>query len=271
MRILIAGLQLTKSNQLCVDYVRDNPDVPLLYSFLNDKRHIENFPYKNHIFVDSGAHSWNKNTIMSLGKTRVSSLPDPFVFMKSYLDFIERHKDKGWVFAELDIYKVVPKDAIDDWYKQASQIKGNFQFVRVYHPTIDGGTLTELKKWIAQGQSYIGIGNDSTPILNNIFRLTRDKVKIHGFAMTKRKLIEIYPFYSCDSTTWLSGSMYGRHTDDKTFKGIHERDMVKKRSFKVIHTRDMSTVYEQWLEGLKSFHAMQTYGTNLWTKRGIKW
>ena len=270
MKILLAGIINSPKTQDTMDYIK-NSNLGVLFSVLNEPRKIEKYDLPNFLIVDSGAHSWNKLTIQSFGHGKRKSLPDPIEFYKKYADFIEQHKDKPYTFVELDIYGVLKKDIIDDFYKQIKSIKGKHKFIRVYHPIIDNGELKEFKKWIDQGQDYIGIGNDSRAILNNVFKITKNKVKLHGFAMTSKILLEKYPFYTCDSTTWLSGSMYSDYYDDNTLKIQSLSKLKQKRDINIIKTRKFHTNYGVNHLRVIGMDKLQKYINKVWEKKGVVW
>jgi len=270
LKILLAGIINTPKTQHTIEYIK-NSSLGVLHSVLNEPKKIEKYDLGNFLIVDSGAHSWNKLTIQKFGHGQRKNLPDPIEFYKSYAEFIEKHKDKPFTFVELDIYGVLKKDIIDDFYKQISSIKGNHKFIRVYHPIIDDGKLIELKKWIDQGQDYIGIGNDSRSILNNVFKITKNNIKLHGFAMTSKILMEKYPFYTCDSTTWLSGAMYSDFYDDKKLKIKSLTHLKKNKDINIINTRKFHTNYGVNHLRVIGMQKLQNYINKLWQQRGITW
>ena len=59
------------------------------------------------------------------------------------------------------------------------------------------------------------------------------KTKIHGFGITIKSVLERYPFYSVDSTSWLAGAQYGvtYHFDGRRLNTIakHKKDYIRKR------------------------------------------
>ena len=65
---------------------------------------------------------------------------------------------------------------------------------------------------------YIGIGGiageniaqkHEKTLYNFVFNKTRNKIKVHGLGITAKKILKEYPFYSVDSTSWLSMARYG--------------------------------------------------------------
>lgn len=239
-----------------------------LFSVMNPREVKESEEWnekKTLLMVDSGAHSWNKKTINPVAGAGRKDLPDYRDHAKWYVDWIKKHAKRRMIFVELDIYGLAPKKFIDDMYEEVMGIKGNFAFIRCYHPIIDGGTGEELKKWIDSGQKFVGVGNDSTCILGKLFKMTRDKVKVHGFAMTKENLLAKYPFYSADSTTPLSTLMYGNYFRDD-FHAIRRDQVEKGRMREVTHTPE-----RKLKEALLAFRAMEEKLTRLWETRGVKW
>jgi hypothetical protein len=261
MRILAAGAASFNYRQHCRDY-----DCGKLYSALSERKHIMEWPTDKFLMVDSGAHSWNALTLTGVSKAQArKKLPDARTFYLDYAKFISENKHKPFVFVELDCYGIFGLDYADKMYKEIMSINGNFQLIRVYHPILDGGNLSILKKWIDEGQDYIGLGNDSTYLLDKIFALTKDKIKYHGFAMTKDELIIKYPFYSCDSTTVLSAVKFGSMYCYRLWQ-LSKEWMVK---YKMVEaTFDDETRIKL---GVKAMKDSEIFYTKLWEKRGITW
>lgn len=261
MRILAAGAASKEYRDDCIEL-----NVGKLYSALTEQKHIKEWPEDKFLMADSGAHSWNTSTLTHItkGKQR-KKLPDPKVFYKQYAEFIQTQKDKPFVFVELDCYGVFDIDYADGMYKDIKTIGGKHQFIRCYHPIIDNGDLSTLKKWVDEGQTYIGLGNDSTHLLDKIFNLTQDKVKYHGFAMTKDELIIKYPFYSCDSTTVLSAVKFGSMYSYRLWQ-LSKDWMIKYRMVESTYD-DKKRVRE----GLRAMKESELFYTKLWERRGIVW
>lgn len=260
MKILIAGSNTRDVANCCRKY-----DMPKLYSFLNERRLIEDWDDMYDLMVDSGAHSWNKDTITQVGMKRGSKLKPAEEFIETYFHFIKKHKDKKVVFVEFDVYGHLPTERIDKFYERVQELSIAGEFIRVYHPMLDNGTLDVLRKWIDEGHEYIGIGNDSTEYLDRIFYLTRDRIKLHGFAMTKLGLMEKYPFYSVDSTSPLSTVIFGRYSvPQMSFK---ERDeVISEKSIECFHDD-----WERLENAVIETRRVQDYITAVWAKKGIVW
>lgn len=260
MKILIAGSNSRESENKTKQY-----NLGKLYSILSEKKDIEKWNDKHLLMVDSGAHSWNKSDITVTGVKGRSKLPSAKIFLKDYSNFIKKYSTKKVIFVEFDVYGKLDYQDITDEYNKIMQIDGNFKIIRVYHPVLDGGSFDILKQWIDEGQDYIGIGNDSIPYLDKIFLMTEDKIKIHGFAMTKLSLLEKYPFFSVDSTTPLSTVLFGNYPNK--FIGMKDKKkVIEEKSIEIFHDD-----WERLENALIKVKKTEKYLTQLWKNKGIIW
>jgi hypothetical protein len=260
MKIICAGSGSGMYGAACIEHRMHR-----LHSFLVDLSYIKRWDANTPLLVDSGAHSWNKFTITKIGHTSSGNLPAIPEYLNKYAAFMLEHRDRPWMWVEFDVYGHLGKSEIDAQYERFTTIVGRDKFMRVYHPIIDGGTLKVLDEWIAQGQKYIGIGNDSIPFLDPIFYRTRDKVKIHGFAMTKYHLMTKYPFYSVDSTSPLSPLMYGQITR-ASLKRYTKEAAARHRDPNLFRTPEQNC-----LAALRDIKRTEAELTQLWAARGVIW
>ena len=236
-----------------------------LHSFLNEKRIIDKWPDDYPLMVDSGAHSWNKETTTKIGIKRNSKLRPAEEFIKEYYDYIKANNEKKVVWVEFDVYGHLPEKLIDRYASEIEEMNLTGEFMRVYHPLIDNGSLRALKEWVEQGHRYIGIGNDSSHLLDEIFSITRDKVKVHGFAMTKLDLMERYPFFSVDSTSPCSTMIFGTYSVPiMSFKD--KQDVFNEKSIECF-----DSTYEKLEKAVIETRKTQDYITEVWRKKGIQW
>lgn len=260
MKIILAGSDTRGSEEQCLKH-----DAPKLYSFLNEKKQIERWNDDYFLMVDSGAHSWNKETITKIGLQRETKIKPAEDFIEVYFEFIKQYKDKKVIWVEFDVYGHLPIEQIDNFYERIINLGIAGKFMRVYHPMLDNGDLSVLKKWISQGQEYIGIGNDSTYLLDEIFSLTKNKTKIHGFAMTKLNLIEKYPFFSADSTTPLSTVIFGKYSTP--IMSYLEKEHIMKMKSVECYQDDGERLEKAIIEMKQT----EIYITELWKKKGVIW
>lgn len=140
--------------------------------------------------------------------------------------------------------------------------------IPVFHPTewMD-------KKWdglldyYIENYPYIACGGiagregkakENTPrLFNYVFSRTRGKTRVHGLGVTNESYLKNYPFFSVDSTSWLSPALFANSKlhGDKWMKAN-----AKSRHFKY-----------NILEEIPSWFKLESDITKLWEKRGIKW
>ena len=186
-----------------------------LLSYYNDKKIIEQ-KISDDVFLDCGAWSaFTKNVNIDID---------------TYLDYIKSHKDYFTVAASLDVIPTgdVNKSAEDSYdnYVYLKKLIGNeFPLVPTYHK---GEPLNYLKKLLCYPDvDYIGIGgmlgykdtakNHREAFLDSIFDIIQKEhpdIKVHLFGLTDLSLLDKYPIYSADSTTWLRAGSFGEILTD---------------------------------------------------------
>jgi hypothetical protein len=113
---------------------------------------------------------------------------------------------------------------------------------------------------------YIGLGGVAgergnvsikDELYRYVFRHTRDRVRVHGLGITSDYECRNYPFYSVDSSSWLSMARYGR--------SLFESELLA-------HYRSKT---QPWLDN--SLHECRNWlkweadCTALWHARGVRW
>lgn len=197
------------------------------------------------LLCDSGAFtSWN--LAQKKKKEGDPNWKKFLVNLQDYIAFVHKHSDIIWRAVNLD---VIPGEqgkepSLDEIETAAQQGFDNLMIMKqhginpihVYH---QGEDLRWLDKMIVEGAcDYVGISpcNDypterKRNWLDQVFRYLDDKypdIKTHGFGVTSVQLVERYPWYSTDSSSYsLTAAMgailtpYGRIyvTDDPARKG----------------------------------------------------
>lgn len=169
-------------------------------------------------FLDSGAHSLFKEHI-GTGKRDFSFFEsDEFwKFVDEYALFIKSNKKLIDTYVNLDvIFNPELSWKVQKYLENTHKLKP----LPVFHA---GEDFKWLKKYI-DNYDYIGLGGLGqsvtksqwiTSVGDPAFDLICDtsnrmpKVKTHGFAMTSPDLLLRYPWYSCDSTSWMQFGKYG--------------------------------------------------------------
>jgi len=152
------------------------------------------------LFIDSGAFSaYTKNINISI---------------QDYIDFIKKYKKYINVYANLDVIGD-PKQTLKN---QIIMEDSGLSPIPCFHYKEDFNYLKYyLKKYdyIALGGMVKVIENKRINFLDQCFNIichTKNrlpKVKVHGFGMTSFRIMKKYPWYSCDSTTWVIGARTG--------------------------------------------------------------
>lgn len=240
------------------------------------------------IVVDSGAHSFFvqsediKAATNHKAKSKVKETPQEY--FDKYVKWIE----SCWVYfdyyVELDIGEIVTQAKVLEWRELLKQ-KGLYKkCLPVFHPAVMSfDDYIHMLETCESG--YVGIEGIRHPS----FVLPYNKyikeayirgVKIHGFAMTKKDVMERFPFYSVDSNSWKSGIMYGaglKVTDEgiESIRYRNKKDFGKtggKIDVDVVFGENKALASEMILtETSKAYAYMEDYYSELWTKRGIIW
>lgn len=155
------------------------------------------------LFLDSGAFS-----ARSQGAK---------IDIQEYIQFIKEHEDVIDVYANLDVIG----DAKATYKNQRTMEKAGLSPLPVFH---QGEKIWYLERYLER-YDYIAfggmVGSNSGTLILWLDRIFQDficdsrglpKVKVHGFGLTSLKLMLRYPWYSVDSTSWVTtgrmGSIY---------------------------------------------------------------
>lgn len=214
-------------------------NVNRLFSQLNEWQHIVEWSTAGHnkLFIDSGAFSVHHS-----GKT------------VNIDDYIKRINDNPQIpiWVELDVipYPVLntqtakhSSDASwENYLYMKERVADDVCLLPLYHFGEPKDALLRILNTPVNGKlpDYIGVGGrhgvstaQQDSYFNEIFALVQKSdnpnVKIHAFGMTVLKLLEKYPFYSADSTTWaMIGINGGIITDSCGIVNISENSKYNK-------------------------------------------
>jgi hypothetical protein len=257
MRVHLAGVSF-------LDIARKG-DMPALVSFLGEVEGNESMlaEYHRPLIVDSWAHSWTKFAVGEMvGGGGLANLPEINEYHEKYMRHIEAQVIPKATYVELDVYGMLGMKKLDAAFKRVHGRCANY--IRVYHPSLDRGTCDTVRRWIDDGATYVGIAPDGVGALEKLFSITRDKVRVHGFALTRFNMMTRFPFFSVDSTTHISG---GRFMSKIAAVGHETRkDMLKRRDPYLA-----MTVRQRNMHGVIVMKNIMQEVTQLWESRGIQW
>lgn len=187
------------------------------------------------VHIDSGAFSaWNKGASINI---------DEYI---EFCKFIEKkYPFNKYHIVNLDVIPGKPGVIPTKQQIEYSAEKGweNYEYMKsrglnpihIFHQHEDWSWLYKLK----DSSDYIGISPDNSQSvpsrvswLKQVFARIKGEVKTHGFACTGPSFMEVAPFYTTDSSSWLNSSRYGHITVfDKKEKKIKHMHYADKEAF----------------------------------------
>lgn len=237
MKIFLAGLagegsRLGKQNLL-------KQRIYVLESFYYVKEFM--IPYIEKywdLLLDSGAFTFMENT-----KKHV----DWDEYILKYADFIKEHNVKH--FFELDIDSVVGIKEVERLRRKLESKTGK-QCIPVWHKSRGKQYWLDMIK----EYDYVAIGGIVTKEIkrkeHGIFKWFLQKAKennckVHGLGYTNLEGLKKYPFYSVDSTSWISGNKFG-HVYKFDGATIKKFDTTKNQSVKSKETAINN--FKEWIK-----------------------
>lgn len=244
-----------------MDYLLEVNNMPKLFNQLSERNQISTWieairkgSYKRSLFIDSGAY-----LTYTAGKQ---------VNVDDYIDYVNANMDAITVFAQVDKIpgefkklkteaqiKEAPEMSWENYLYMRDRVKNPDKLLPVFHRREDFKWLRKMLEWTdGDGEHipYIAIApttDSSTSEKNDwfdrVFAIIKDspnpQVKTHAFGVTNLKLLEKYPIYSADSTTWLRSAAFGNIVTkwgdivvsgvlDKRKKHINHQPMIKKET-----------------------------------------
>ena len=213
--------------------------------------------YKN-LMIDSGAFSvWSRGKVIKV---------------EDYGDFIEHsrkefHDVKNLYYVNLDVIgneyltlknleylekrglEVLPVFTYKASFKELDRLIEKYEYVLF-------GGLVPLR-----GQTLSDWLDPCFARIMKHYRKTGKLLKVHLLGVTREKILQRYPVFSCDSTSWLQVLRYGtsRHT------GIE-----KKMPLRTVSTHARHANVFALRKAIGHFMKMEVEITNLWNHRGIK-
>jgi len=244
--------------------------------------------YHKVVFVDSGAHTFfsEDEVVGAAGvhqkKTKTEESHQEY--FDKYVVWLKRNYEQYDYFAELDIGDIIGQEKVNQWREALKKEKLYSKCVTVYHPNCM--SWKDYIDMLEDSESkYIALEGDRNdrkrlPYLKLIKECYKKNIRVHGFAMTKDSVMNKLPFYSVDSTSWMSGVMYGvipffnkRRISNVPVKNIIDAAKSGCRfNVNFLHYKDKTKQKLYRLrQGITAYQKAQKYYTKLWQKRGINW
>ena len=170
-----------------------------------------------YLMLDSGAYSaWNKGVEIDIDK---------------YIAYIKRYEHVIGAYVNLDVIPGSPEGDEPtaqeaDAAAQASWDNLKYMESKGLHPVPVfhyGEPFKWLRKMLDEGYEFVGLGgiadtrhaSKRLTWLDFAFTILTDGqgwplVKVHGFALTSTEVLVRYPWFSCDSASWMLLAGYGK-------------------------------------------------------------
>lgn len=190
---------------------------------------------ENGIFMtDSGAFSFMAAGITEEMYTEEYWKP----YLEEYVAWLRKHKKYIFVAANLDIDVIVGKDVVRKWNREYFEPleKEGLRIVYVAHQDDWDANGTKHFTEYCRRYKYVGVNQSLKKHASKFYTIaSKHNSIIHGFAWTELPLLKRFPFFSVDSTSWLSGVRYGTtfRYDGKNFKTIDSKKKTLRRADKV--------------------------------------
>lgn len=205
---------------------------------------VRNRPRHPIMFLDSGAFTFRRT--------------NEVVPLETYAKFVMEYKAQ--ISSSMDVIGDYKKT--DDNYKLLRSMGANV--TPVMH---SNWTKKQIETYVEQHEFILAGGmvpyakqpEKLYPFLDTVFSVAKKywPRKIHAFGITGDKILRRYPFYSADSTAWLTYAKFGRSLKGETpllnYVGKMDRSHDKLRGEAI----EMVARAKEW--------------TDLWKRRGIVW
>lgn len=249
----------------------------ILSSFAYPKG-LDNIDYiPNYLIIDSGAFTaWN------IGKQ---------VDIEKYAEYVLQRKEK---FPDLKAVNldVIPGEVgrtstkkeraqgMKDSLKNADYLRGcGIEVMEVFHQDEPRAFLDTLCDRLPVG-GILCISprndvhqNEKIKWQNAVLRHLCERYgptnlpRMHGLAVTAVNMMRTFPYYSVDSSSWMSPSMWGRFiNEDGRFVRMETAFPKNPRGKEAEKIMNLMT-----REGLRNWKHIGMSNQNLWFKRGVKW
>lgn len=197
-------VKLTEHEQ---NLVRGIPHILESYHYVGKQKFVDEMRVNNaQIFLDSGAFS-----AFTLGVS---------ISVEEYCEYIKRNMDIIRVEDNVVMASVLDGigDPLQTWRNQLEmELRGAKPL-----PCFHAGEDERYLEWYVKNYEYITlggmVGSSTKQLCIWLDRMWdryltdgsgRARIKVHGFGITAVPIMERYPWYSCDSSSWIQSAAFG--------------------------------------------------------------
>lgn len=287
MRLYFAGMEQCMNSYDYVPLKMDNIFTTFFYANNTSRALVElkRQGHKGIKTVDSGAHSFfgftGTSTMSHHNKKDKEEMPDPNEYMARYIIWLKKHFDLFDYFVELDIQSIVGIEKVKYWRRRLQREGLWEKCIPCLHSVDTPATWEETIKGAAS--RYVGFEGlrkkQVTLPYKELLKTCYDLgVRVHGFALTNYDILEEYPFWSADSTTWTSCVRYGTFIARDEYGRMKQKIPTKGNyllhghSLKLHNSqRSKEISLEKLKHSAQKLRESETFLHRLWINRGVDW
>ena len=178
----------------------------------------------------------------------------------------------------------IAKSAELGWKNMEYLESKGLKVIHIFHQHEDWSILDKLVKH----SDYIGISpandvsnNEKQKWMKQVFSRIKNKVKTHGFAVTSYNQLYNYPYYSADSSSWITPARYGMlpiMTDAFQIKSFSYKDINNiEKYWKYLSEVGIDVIADSksWQGrtriAIATYKKLEEIATRIWKERGIIW
>ena len=178
----------------------------------------------------------------------------------------------------------IAKSAELGWKNMEYLESKGLKVIHIFHQHEDWSILDKLVKH----SDYIGISpandvsnNEKQKWMKQVFSRIKNKVKTHGFAVTSYNQLYNYPYYSADSSSWITPARYGMlpiMTDTFQIKSFSYKDINNiEKYWKYLSEVGIDVIADSksWQGrtriAIATYKKLEEIATRIWKERGIIW
>lgn len=243
MKICLAGNYSDKGVDELLKLSKDHK-IHLLQSFADYENGRDGYDFFEKLYpicdffiLDSGAFS------MLYGSKKVK-LED---YIEDYIQFVKKHKIKHYV--ELDLYDIIGVEKTEQIRKRLTKEVGYPPI-----PVWQKSTGIDYYRGLIKEFDYVAIGGiatkggayDGVVFRKLLMMADAENCRIHGLGYTSTINLPKLPFYSVDSTSWLSPMRYGGTID--VFTGSTLKKIKQPKGTRMNQDRVRENQLRAWIK-----------------------
>ena len=229
-----------------------------------------------YVILDSGAHSFfAMNDLAVHGKKRKTVQLDVAHYHGAYMNFVETNCDFLSYFVELDVADIFG-------FEWVQKMRADYQKRGLWEKCIPAwhrvNGSADFQAMLECPSRYIGLQGlrpnepplDYSDLIQQAFEAG---VRVHGFALINQSILNRFPFYSVDATSWMQSAQYGsiRRFQRGRLKTIHTSWKPQVRKCAKLESAMFRERLSLLYEGIEEIKKAEAHFTALWNARGVNW